>query len=118
MLRAAEASLVWWRISGSWREEERAHYRCAMSHRAAGNRLAALVHGERCLAIVLAHPAENGSPEPGEVFFAHLALASIRRDAGDAPGGRDSRERAAAELPRIEDAGFRSYAAGELAKTA
>jgi hypothetical protein len=111
MLRAAKVARRFWEIAGSWREVERAEYRLSSSHRKAGLPGPALAHASECLRIVL----EHGS-EPGELFFAHEALALANHARGNAAAAREERDRAAAALSRIADAGFKEYCAAELAK--
>jgi hypothetical protein len=111
MLRAADVSRVFWRMTGGWMEWERAEYRLTMSHLKAGEARGALHHAERCLAIV----EENGS-DPGEVFFAREALSRSRLATGDVAGAKRERATMAAILPTIGDEGFRSFAADELAR--
>jgi hypothetical protein len=47
-------------------------------------------------------------------LFAHEALAWASRAAGDAAGEAAERERMAALLPQVEDAGLREWAAEAL----
>jgi len=111
MLRAANVGLEFWSVAGGWRERERAHYRLAMSHRKAGHAAEALEHARMCLTIVEA----NGS-DPGELFFAHEALALAHLVDRDTESARAARDAAAALLPSIPDEGFRAFAAEELGK--
>lgn len=103
MLEAARAGRRFWQIAGTWHEVERAEYRLAQSHLAAGDAESAVAHAAHCLAIVEA----NGN-EPGEAFFAREVSCLARRAAGDAAGATSEREAAAAVLPSIEDAEFRA----------
>jgi tetratricopeptide (TPR) repeat protein len=111
MLRAAAVDRRFWEIAGGWREVERAEYRLALSHVKAGDAATALRHARNCLRIV----EENGS-DPGEVFFAHEAIARSQLAAGDRAAAATSRESMAHALPQIVDEGFRTSCAGELAK--
>jgi hypothetical protein len=111
MLRAARAGRQFWEIAGTWKEVERAEYRLALSHIKAGRTQEALRHARRCLAVV----QENGS-EPGEVFFAHEAIARAHLASKDIGAAREERARMAEVLPRVEDESFRAYCTGELAK--
>lgn len=79
MLDAARIALDHWKRAGGWREEERAEYRLARCHSAAGDAATALVHARRCDAIV----REHGS-EPLEAFFAAEVLARAAQALGDA----------------------------------
>jgi hypothetical protein len=111
MLRAARVSRTFWKISGTWKEVERAEYRLAMSHIKAGHAQTALAHAQRCQALV----EENGS-DPGEAFFAHEAIARAHLAADRIGAAREAREAMAALLPKVTDESFRTYCGGELAK--
>ncbi len=89
MIAAAEGALRYWKIAGTWIEEERAQYRLARSQIAAGHGSAALASADACLRICF----ENQAPA-FELFFAHAALALARRTAGDAHGFAQSRRAA------------------------
>jgi hypothetical protein len=111
MLLAARTGRRWWEVAGGWREVERAEYRLAMSHLKAGDPASvALRHARACESIV----KENGA-EPGEAFFAKEVLARAHAAAGDRAAAHRARDDAAALLPRVEDEGFRSFCAAELA---
>jgi len=69
MLRAAAVARTAWARAGSWLHVERAEYRLAMSHLAAGEGAAALEHARRCLAIV----DDNGG-DPEERRYAEEAV--------------------------------------------
>lgn len=109
MLDAARAGRRFWGLAGGWMEAERAEYRLALAHVAAGLPADGLRHAEECLRII----RENGSV-PGEVFFAHEALARTRHASGDREGARRERDAAATVLPTIADEGFRSFCGTEL----
>jgi len=111
MLKAAKVGLEQWSVAGGWMERERAHYRLAMSHRKAGHAEEALEHARMCLTIVKA----NGG-DPGELFFAHEALALAHLVDDDRDAARAERDAAAAVLPTIADEDFRAFAAPELEK--
>ena len=82
MLRAARAARTQWKRAGTWLEVERAEYRLAVCHLAAGDPVQALRHAELCDCVV----RENGSA-PLEVFFAAEALCLSARALGDAAAG-------------------------------
>jgi hypothetical protein len=111
MLRAAALGRTWWAVAGDWRNVERAEYRLALGHLAAGKREEAVRHARECLRIV----RENGS-DAGEEFFALWAVARTLAGSGDAAGARRERDAAAARMASVEDGGFRSFCAEELAK--
>ena len=81
MIAAAEGGLKYWRIAGTWLEEERALYRLARTLLQAGQPAAALVCAERCVAVCDA----NAAPAI-ERFFGYALLALTRRLSGDVGG--------------------------------
>jgi hypothetical protein len=111
MLLAAQAGLDFWSIAGGWLEQERAHYRLAMSCLAAGDAERAGTHAARCQAIV----EENGA-DPFESFFAHEVVARARHAAGDRAGALEAAERAEAILARLADASRREHCEGEMGR--
>jgi tetratricopeptide (TPR) repeat protein len=111
MLRAAETSVTYWKIAGTWVEEDRAEYYLALSHLKAGDGRTALRHAQRCLAIV-----EGNKGDEYETFFAHECVTRSHHAAGDAASARKSRDAMAALLPKIADDGSRTYAAETLTK--
>jgi hypothetical protein len=113
MLAAAEASRRLWGRAGSWVHAERAEYRLARCHAALGHGVLALAHARACLAGIEAH-AGDPQADALERLFAHEALAWASRAAGDAAGEAAERERMAALLPQVEDAGLREWAAEAL----
>jgi HEPN domain-containing protein len=78
MVDAAEAGLKFWRLAGTWLEEERAEYRLAKSLLEAGDTAASAIHAQACVAVCEA----NGAP-PFERFFGYVALALAQRRAGE-----------------------------------
>ncbi len=70
MVVAAEGGLRYWRLAGTWLEEERAEYRLARSLLQAGDHAAAVEHARRCVDIC----AANDAP-PFERFFGYAVLA-------------------------------------------
>jgi tetratricopeptide (TPR) repeat protein len=111
MKTAAETGRRFWEIAGTWTNVERAEYRLAMTHLAAGDAAQALIHAGLCLAV-----CEENAADAGERFFAHEALAKAQHASGDADAATASRSSAATCLDEIEDEGFRGYCAGELSK--
>jgi len=96
MIAAAEGGLKYWRLAGTWLEEERAHYRLAHSLLAARRPADALVSARRCLEV-----CERNDAPPFERFFAHAVLAFAQRAAGNADGFSTSREKARQEYERV-----------------
>ena len=71
MVAAAEGALRYWRLAGTWLEEERAEYRLARSQELeAGDVHGAVDSAARCIRIC----TDNHAP-PFELFFAHAAHA-------------------------------------------
>jgi hypothetical protein len=111
VVRAAEIGLRFWKVAGTWVEEDRAEYRLALANVKAGDGPTALRHAERCLAIVLEHQGDAY-----ETFFAHEAVARSHLAAGDGAAARRARDAAAGLVASIADEGSRSYAEGKLRK--
>jgi len=78
MVTAAEGGLRYWRLAGTWLEEERAEYRLARSLLQAGDPAAAVEHARRCVDICVA----NDAP-PFERFFGYAVLAIAHARRGD-----------------------------------
>jgi hypothetical protein len=70
--------LRYWKLAGTWLEEERAEYRLARSLSQAGDPGGAARSALRCIAIC----SKNHAP-PLEQFFGHAVLALAKRAAGD-----------------------------------
>jgi len=98
MVCAAEAALEYWRLAGTWLEEERAHYRLARSLIAAGRPQPAIASARRCIDVCDA----NNAP-PFERFFGEAALALAQRAAGDNEGSAAARARARAWHDQVAD---------------
>ncbi|MEO8103176.1 MAG: hypothetical protein ABI790_11650 [Betaproteobacteria bacterium] len=79
MIMAARGALQYWKIAGTWLEEERAHYRLARSLLQAGDAGGALGGARRCVEVCSAHDAPAF-----EFFYAHAALAFAQRAGGHA----------------------------------
>lgn len=78
MLTAAKGGLTYWKIAGTWLEEERAEYRLTRSLLQAGQPAEAIEAAERCVAVC----ATNSAPA-FECFFGHAVLALAHRAAGN-----------------------------------
>jgi hypothetical protein len=96
MIAAAEGGLKYWRLAGTWLEEERAHYRLAHSLLAANRPHDAVASAQRCLDV-----CERNDAPPFERFFAHAVLALAQRAAGDARGFASSHEEARRQYERV-----------------
>jgi hypothetical protein len=79
MLVCAQAALRYWKLAGTWQEEERAEYRLARSLLQAGQAVTAIAAAQRCVAVCAAHEAPAF-----EQFFAYAVLAMAHRAAGQA----------------------------------
>jgi tetratricopeptide (TPR) repeat protein len=99
MLRAARAGVTYWRLAGTWLEEERAHYRLARSLLQAGDSDAALESARRCLAIC----EENAAPA-FELFFGHAVVAMAARAHLDSSTFASHRASALEQLGRVPEA--------------
>ncbi|MEI8031471.1 MAG: hypothetical protein WCH35_16985 [Comamonadaceae bacterium] len=79
MIAAAESALKYWKLAGTWLEEERAEYRLSRSLLQAGRAQAAVDSGQRCVAL-----CELNQAPAFELFFGYAVLALARRAAGAA----------------------------------
>jgi hypothetical protein len=80
MLHAAALARSHWQRAGTWLEMERAEYRLAVSHVAAGDAARGLQHADLCEAMV----RHNGA-EPFELFYAAEAQALAAQALSDRP---------------------------------
>jgi hypothetical protein len=96
MLRAAEAGLKYWKLSGTWLEEERAEYRLARSQLQAGKARDAVAGAHRCIAVC----RRNGAPS-FEQFFGFAVLALAQRSAGDREESKANRAEAMRQLEQV-----------------
>jgi tetratricopeptide (TPR) repeat protein len=87
MVVAAEGGLRYWRLAGTWLEEERAEYRLARSLLQAGDPAAAAGHARRCIDIC----ATNDAP-PFERFFGYAVLAIAHARGGDGAAQATARQ--------------------------
>ncbi|MEO8739592.1 MAG: hypothetical protein ABI537_07815 [Casimicrobiaceae bacterium] len=92
MVAAAECALQYWKLAGTWLEEERAEYRLTRSLLQARDASRAAVSAGRCIRIC----TENVAP-PFELFFAHAVQAIALRAAGDHAASADARLHALAQ---------------------
>ncbi len=109
MIAAAEIGLRYWRIAGTWLEEERAHYQLARSLVAAGRAADAAKAAQDCLDVCRA----NAAP-PFEAFFGHTVLALARRAQGETTAYEAARAAALAAYAQIAD-DEQSWCAADLA---
>lgn len=96
MLTAAQAGLRYWKLAGTWLEEERAEYRLARSHLQAGAAAAAVLSAQRCVSV-----CEHNAAGAFETFFGCAVLALAQRAAGDRSGFVASRARALDLLAQV-----------------
>jgi hypothetical protein len=108
MIAAARGGLKYWKLAGTWLEEERAEYRLARSLLQAGDAAEALHSARRCVEVC----AANDAP-PFEEFFGYAVLALAQRAAGQSEAFDASRSRALERYERI-GADERPWCAAEL----
>lgn len=100
MIAAARGGLKYWKVAGTWLEEERAEYRLARSLMQAGDASRAVEHAERCVNICQLNNAPSF-----EQFFGFATLAAAQRATGAFGSFEASRKRALelyAEIPEDE----------------
>ena len=97
MVVAAEGALRYWKVAGTWLEEERAEYRLARSLLQAGDGRGAVASAARCIGIC----NENHAP-PFELFFAHAVHAIALRAAGEHAASSTARMRALEQHVQVE----------------
>ena len=98
MLLAAHAALKYWKLTGTWLEEERAEYRLARSLLQAGQADAAIAPAQRCVDVCL----RNSAPA-FELFFGYAALGTAFRTTGQTEAFVRSRAAAMAQWQQIPD---------------
>lgn len=111
MLAAAHTGLTYWKLAGTWLEDERAEYRLTRCLLQAGDPKLALESAQRCLSVC----QRNDAPA-FELFFAQAMLALASRAAGDGTGFSEHREaalRSYRQVPADEQA-WCSQELGEL----
>ncbi len=89
MVTAARSGLKYWRLAGTWLEEERALYRLARSLLQAGDPYAAAESARHCVEVCQLNDAPAF-----EQFFAFAVLALAERSAGNAGAGAAARAEA------------------------
>ena len=113
MLQAAAIARRAWDSAGNWMQVERAEYRLALCHAAAGNGAAAVHHAGLCLS---GCQAAGDAADAVEHYFALEALVRAHRAGGDAPAATAALQRMAALLLQISEAdGLRDWCAETLA---
>lgn len=112
MLTAAHAGLQYWKLAGTWLEEERAEYRLARSQLQAGQAQTAVASAQRCVAVC----RKNGAPA-FELFFGFAVLALAQRAAGDRDASDANRAEALRQLEQVPD-DERPWCGTELAELA
>lgn len=109
MLQAAAIARRGWASAGGWMQVERADYRLALCHAAAGQGAEAVEHARRCLAGCVAAVDQADALEH---FFAHEALVRAYRAAGDAAAAGAALQRMQALLADVPEAdGLRAWCA-------
>ena len=100
MIAAAQGGLKYWKLAGTWLEEERAEFRLTRSLLKAGRPAAAIESAKRCIDVC----AHNDAPAI-ERFYGYVVLALAQRASGDANAFAAAREAALAlyeEVPANE----------------
>jgi hypothetical protein len=99
MLAAAECGLRYWKLAGTWLEEERAHYQLARCQLRAGDAAAARASIDRCIDV-----CERNDAPPFERFFGHAVRALAARAQGDGASFEAGRREALAHYAAIQEA--------------
>ncbi|MDB5860663.1 MAG: hypothetical protein JWQ76_4352 [Ramlibacter sp.] len=89
MIAAAETGLRYWKLAGTWLEEERADYQLSRCQLRAGDVEAAMASIDRCIAVC----TRNDAP-PFELFFGHAVRAVLHRVRGEHAAFVESRRAA------------------------
>jgi hypothetical protein len=87
MIVAAQGGLKYWKLAGTWLEEERAEYRLTRSLLKAGRAADAIESARRCIDVC----AHNDAPAI-ERFYGYVVLALAQRANGDATAFAASRQ--------------------------
>jgi len=111
MLSAAQAALEFWKLAGTWENEERAEYLLALVHNAIGYAEKALDHATRGLALI----ADNGEEVVDEAFL-NLALAHACKLMGNDAGYSAALARADELAGEWSDEGLKSWFASKRAQ--
>jgi hypothetical protein len=96
MIVAANGGLTYWRLAGTWLEEERAEYRLTRSLLQAGKSHAAIQSAMRCIDVCKLHNAPAF-----ERFFGYAVLALAQREVGDTQSFGESRKYALALFDQV-----------------
>ena len=96
MVVAANGGLTYWKLAGTWLEEERAEYRLTRSLLQAGRPRDAIASAQRCIDVC----ARNDAPVI-ETFFGYVVLALAQRACGDTDAFAASRQQALALYERV-----------------
>ncbi len=110
MIAAAEGGLKYWKLAGTWLEEERAEYRLARCLLQAGRSDAAIQSARRCVDV-----CERNDAPPFEQFFGQAVLALAQRAAGNLDAFEPGRKLALQFYEQIP-AQERQWCATELAE--
>ena len=98
MLMAAQTGLTYWKLAGTWLEEERAEYQLTRCLLRAGDAATALASAQRCLDVC----QRNDAPA-FELFFANAVLALACRASGDSVAFAAHRDAALQHYGRVPD---------------
>jgi hypothetical protein len=96
MVVAANGGLKYWKLAGTWLEEERAEYRLTRSLLQAGRPRDATASAQRCIDVC----TRNDAPVI-ETFFGYVVLALAQRASGDASAFDASRQKALALYEKV-----------------
>jgi hypothetical protein len=110
MLAAATAALRYWKLAGTWLEEERAEYRLSRCQLQAGMAREAAVSAERCVAVC----RRNGA-SAFEQFFGFAVLALAQQRAGEREASEANRAEALRQLEQVSDE-ERQWCSADLAE--
>jgi hypothetical protein len=110
MLSAAEAALKYWKLAGTWLEEEGAEYRLARSQLQAGKAWEAVASAHRCVAV-----CRKNSASAFEQFFGFAVLALAQRGTGDREASKENRAEAMRQLELVSSE-ERQWCSSDLAE--
>jgi hypothetical protein len=110
MLECAQRARDAWARVGGWVETERADYRLALCHAAAGRGAQALGFARACL-----ERCEAEGADAFELLFAHEALLQAQLSAGDPQAAAAERAQIRTLLTQVDDADSRTFAEAYLA---
>jgi hypothetical protein len=96
MVVAANGGLTYWKLAGTWLEEERAEYRLTRSLLQAGRPRDAVASAQRCIDVC----TRNDAPAI-ETFFGCVVLALAQRASGDTNAFTASRQQALALYEKV-----------------